>query len=79
MYKGDVLDKIMAFEQGEMSSDEVLAFFAELIKTGLAWKLQGMYGRLAKQMIDDGWISKDGEILEIEDGFRVVKNSKFPY
>jgi hypothetical protein len=42
-----------------------LELFSELIKTGQAWRLQGHYGRTARAIIDAGYISKDGEILEV--------------
>jgi hypothetical protein len=51
------IDKMMAFENGEMAEDEVVEFFQELIDTGMAWKLQGFYGRTATQLIDAGYCS----------------------
>ena len=50
------VSKIIAYENGEMSKGEVISLFQELIDTGLAWKLQGHYGRTAKQMIDAGMV-----------------------
>ena len=37
--------------------------FSELIKSGLAWSLQGCYGRTAMALISAKVISKKGEIL----------------
>lgn len=51
------IDKMMAFENGDMAEDEVVEFFQELIDTGMAWRLQGFYGRTAKQLIDAGYCS----------------------
>jgi len=53
-----MLDKIMAYEQDEMEDeDEVIAFFQELVDSGLAWSLQGHYGRTAVAMIDAGLVT----------------------
>lgn len=66
--KYDVVGGIIAYESGEMESgQDVLELFAELIRSGQAWSLQGHYGRSAEQLIDRGYISKEGKILkEIE-------------
>ena len=49
-----MLDQIIAFEQGELGEDETIALFQHLIDTGLAWSLQGSYGRTAARLIDAG-------------------------
>lgn len=49
-----MVDKIIRYENGEMSTTEVVEFFQELINNGLAWSLQGHYGRTASQLIDLG-------------------------
>jgi len=40
---------------------DTLNAWAYLIKSGAAWALQGSYGRGAQQMIDNGYITKEGE------------------
>lgn len=65
----DLTSKLIDFEAGNMEPDEVLELFAHLVKTGLAWELQGMYGRIAKQMLRDGWINKEGNVLEVHGAF----------
>jgi hypothetical protein len=56
------VEQIMAYEAGEMNPQEQVEFFAGLIKSELAWQLQGHYGREAAQYIAQGWISEQGEI-----------------
>ena len=46
-----VLDQICRYELGEMDGQETIDFFQELITTGLAWSLQGSYGRQADRLI----------------------------
>ena len=48
------VNKIIAFEQGEMDEAEVNEFFQELIDSGLVWQLQGHYGRTARRLIEAG-------------------------
>ena len=59
------VNKLMdKYESGEsMSNSEVTELFSYHIRTDLAWELQGSYGRAANAMINNGFISKDGEIL----------------
>ena len=47
----------MAFESGELDREETIELFQHLIKTGLAWKLQGSYGRTAQALIQAGEIT----------------------
>lgn len=50
----DMLDKIIAYEGGEMDTEDTIDFFQELIDNGMAWTLQGHYGRTAKELIERG-------------------------
>ena len=38
----------------DATEDEVVAAWQHLIDTGLAWQLQGFYGRMARELIDHG-------------------------
>jgi len=58
----DLVDKIIAWESGELEGKQTLELFAELIENGQAWSLQGSYGRTASNLIDRGLISKEGDI-----------------
>ena len=55
----------MAYESGELNDAETINFFADLVKTKMAWSLQGSYGRMASAMIDAGFISPEGEVTEL--------------
>lgn len=50
------INRIMAFEDGQLSEDEVIEMFQELVDSGLAWQLQGSYGRTAKHLIGQGLV-----------------------
>ena len=52
---------IMAFESGELTEDEVVAGFQDGINSGLVWRLQGSYGRMAVRLIEAGLCSPKGE------------------
>jgi hypothetical protein len=56
------VDKFMRFESGEMDGNEILEFFSELIRDGLCWHLQGVYGRTASNLINTGFIDEKGNI-----------------
>ena len=49
-----MVNKIIRYENGEMNEDETVQFFQELIDSGLAWNLQGHYGRVASTLIEEG-------------------------
>jgi two-component SAPR family response regulator len=58
-----LVNKIIAYESGELSDNDTLELFAELIRTGQAWALQGHYGRMAHNLIQFGFIDTNGKIL----------------
>lgn len=53
----DAVSKIMAWESGEMSHEETVEFFQELVNTGLIYQLQGCYQRTAQALINAGEIT----------------------
>jgi len=57
-----VTTMLMYFEDGSLNIDQTLELFSILIQTGLAWRLQGSYGRMARHLIDQGSLSEDGTI-----------------
>lgn len=50
----NLVEKINAYEQGEMDVATLVSFFQELIDTDLVWGLQGSYGRTARSLIEEG-------------------------
>ena len=46
---------------GMLDEVQCLELFAMLIKTGQVWQLQGHYQRTAKELIDMGVLTTDGQ------------------
>jgi len=59
-----LVNLIMDYETGELDDKRLLELFAELIRSGQAWSLQGSYGRTARDLIEAGLIEEDGSITE---------------
>ena len=60
------IDLIIQYESGELDDQQVVFLFADLVRTGHAWILQGHYGRTAQRLIEAGWIDKKGNVsLEV--------------
>ena len=51
------VERISAYEEDTLTEEEALALFQELVDTGIAWKLQGHYRRVAEQLIHEGLIT----------------------
>ncbi len=49
------IDRIISYENGDLTLDETVDLFQDLIDTGLAWQLQGRYGRTAVDLIKAGY------------------------
>lgn len=47
-------EDLIRYENDEMTSEEEVVFFQMLIDTGMAWTLQGHYGRTAEHFIKEG-------------------------
>lgn len=61
------VDKLVAFETGELNDDEIIVLFSELVRDGTAWQLQGSYGRMAQRLIEAGHLDRQGTILRYFD------------
>jgi hypothetical protein len=57
----DRVEKIISYESGTMSDDDMVLFFQELIDDGSAWTLQGHYGRMARSLIESGLCHENKE------------------
>jgi hypothetical protein len=55
-----VSDDIFAYEAGDLDEDETIALFQRLVDNGLAWSLQGHYGRTAMRLIEAGLVQRPG-------------------
>ena len=58
----DTTGGIIAYENGELTEEEELELFSNLVRTGLAWSLQGAYGRHAGALIAGGYLDNRGVI-----------------
>lgn len=50
----DKVNAIVLYEMGELSEDETIELFQDLIDSGEVWQLQGFYGRTAYSLIEQG-------------------------
>jgi hypothetical protein len=48
------IDKIIAYEHGQLDDYEVIELFQDGIDNGWVWSLQGSYGRMATMLIEAG-------------------------
>lgn len=48
------ITNIIAYENDELDDFQIINLFQELIDNGMAWTLQGHYGRTAKALIEAG-------------------------
>ena len=51
-----LVDQLIAYEEGQLTEDEEIAFFEHLVETGTCWQLQGHYHRVAATLIEAGLI-----------------------
>lgn len=52
----DAVSFFMDFETGNLDDDAIIAGFQELVNSGMAWQLQGSYGRTAAALIEAGLV-----------------------
>ena len=51
-----LVDQLIAYEEGQITDDEEIALFQHLIDTGECWQLQGHYQRVGATLIEAGLI-----------------------
>lgn len=69
----DLTSRIIDYENGSATEDETIELFQELVDTGMAWKLQGHYGRTAAAMIENG------DVIPPCDGHSFARQSNGTY
>ena len=52
------VDELMKYEDGRMDDDEIVELFQKLVDNGMAWTLQGSYGRTAMELIRQGLVKR---------------------
>lgn len=52
----DITTAIIDYESGELDHDGIIDLFQTLVNNGMAWTLQGSYGRMAMALIEAGHI-----------------------
>lgn len=64
----NLVKSLLAYETNQSSEDEVIELFQNLVDSGLAWQLQGDYGRTAVSLIEAGLITrKEPELFTVFD------------
>lgn len=53
----NLVNNIIAFEMGELTDEQTIDLFQGLVDSGLAWSLQGSYGRMATALIEQGLVA----------------------
>ena len=59
-FNTDLAVRLTQYETGEATQDEEVELFQDLVDSGLAWSLQGSYGRHASALISAGLVEAVG-------------------
>jgi hypothetical protein len=63
----DIAIDLITYEEGTLDARGTLELFGLLVKSGMAWTLQGSYGRTANELIHYGYLTAEGRITEFAD------------
>jgi hypothetical protein len=64
MEKQELTTMIIKYEQDDLDGNEIITLFQHLIDNGMAWKLQGHYGRMAMDLIENGYCKMPEGMIE---------------
>ena len=53
----ELTQQLIDYESGELNESDTIQLFQQLVDSGLAWNLQGHYGRTAYAMLQEGLIT----------------------
>ena len=59
----NLAERVLLYETDQMSEQEMISLFQDLVDTGMAWKLQGHYGRTSMILLDAGVIAPPEDVL----------------
>lgn len=72
----DLTGNIVAYEEGRLSEPQTIKLFQHLENTGLAYQLQGMYGRMATSLIGAGLIKPNPRYHSEDDVKRLKQRNE---
>jgi hypothetical protein len=52
-----LVDQLIAYEEDQITGDQEVAFFEQLVERGRCWQLQGHYQRIAATLLETGPMS----------------------
>jgi len=60
-----LVDILESYEAGDPTTEETLELLAELIRTGQTWTLPVVYRRISADLIEWGFITREGKVTEL--------------
>jgi hypothetical protein len=54
----NLFDSMLAWENGDLDEERTIELFQALVDNGMAWTLQGTYGRMAARLLEAGLIQQ---------------------
>ena len=74
--KRDMVTQMMDFENGDLNEQQTIELFQQLIDSGTVWHLQGFYGRMASELIRNGYCQLSEESQQDAYGNTVPSRSE---